>query len=223
MKQRLGKFGSIFLALALCLALTGAAFAMWSDTVVVEETVSTGTVCVEFGELPCNMDDEAAPPPYHPTLTPDVTCDPGFTNFRSLDKNVAWGECTYVDTDGDGIKDKLEITLYNVYPCYYNHVTFSTHNCGTIPVILDKILLKWDTKEVEIIYDGQEVTMDLNGNDIDDFEIWWGDHIGDQQEPCISWDYSIGMHFLQDEDATIQNTTLTFTIELEFVQWNKAS
>jgi len=74
---------------------------------------------------------------------------------------------------------------------------------------------------MEITYDGQEVTMDLNGNGTDDFEIWWGDHIGDQQEPCVSWDYSMGMHFLQDEDPAIQGTSLTFTIELEFVQWNE--
>jgi len=114
MKGRLGKFGTIFLALALCLALTGAAFAMWTDTVVVEEKVSTGTVCVEFGEHPCAMTDPYAPLPYHPTLTPDYTCDPGFDNIVLSNKNVAWGECAYVDTDSDGImiSSRLLCTTY---------------------------------------------------------------------------------------------------------------
>ncbi|HUV52664.1 MAG TPA: hypothetical protein VMW64_06280 [Dehalococcoidia bacterium] len=44
MKGRLGKFGLIFLALALCLSITGAAFAHWEKVVTIDGTVTTGTL-----------------------------------------------------------------------------------------------------------------------------------------------------------------------------------
>jgi len=220
--RRFGKLSVLALALVLALGGLGIGYASWTDTVVVEETVTTGNVCVEF-VTPVYVTDQFAPPPIYPTQTPDWTCDPGITNVRDVSppKNVAWGEAVYLDTDGDSYYDTVQVTLHDVYPCYYNNVSFHVHNCGTIPVIMDSVTLVYDTTTQVIDHDGV-YSMDLSGNGVDDFEIRWGDHLGAQFEPSDEAEISFGMHMLQDEDPTIQDNSFTFYIYLHFVQWNMA-
>lgn len=134
--RRFGKLSVLALALVLALGGLGIGYASWTDMVVVEETVTTGTVCVEFQQLPLTISDDDAPPPVSPTTTPDMTCDPlTMANVRYVNppKNVAWGEAVWVD------EDTLQVTLHDAYPCYYNHVDFWVHNCGTIPIIMDSV------------------------------------------------------------------------------------
>jgi len=216
------KIGLICLAVVLAVGVIGFGYANWTDTVVVEENVATGNVCVEL-VTPVSVTDPFAPPPIYPTSFPDWTCDPGIANVRvvSPPKNVGWGEAVYVDTDGDLRYDKVKVTLHDVYPCYYNNVSFHVHNCGTIPVIMDSVTIH-DGFATQVIDHEGVYSMDLNGNGIDDFEIRWGNHLGAQWEPSDEAEISFGMHMLQDEDPTIQDSSFTFYITLHFVQWNMA-
>jgi len=212
------KIGLICLAVVLAVGAIGFGYANWTDTVVVEENVATGNVCVEF-QYPLTFTDPFPPP----TPTPDWTCDPvTMNNVRPVapPKNVGWGEGIYVDTDADTYYDTLQVTLHDVYPCYYNHVDFWVHNCGTIPVILTKVTIDDGTTTQDITANGVYY-LDLNGNGIDDFEIKWGNHLGAQFEPCDDADISFGMHMLQDDDPPdMQGQSYTFYLTLHFVQWN---
>jgi len=230
MKHRLGRFGAIFLALTLCLSLTGAGFAAWTDTVTINGTVTTGELCLEI--TACSLIDEIPSPPYYEGQPPlcDYTCNPGFTpdpvtglQFWHSDKNVGWGEQVLVDSDGDGYKDTLNVTLWNTYPCYFNSLSFYVHNCGTVPVIIQKVIITVNSVEYEYDYNYFYAALDLSNNGNDDFEIYWGDHIGSQIEPCETPEISFWMHVLQDEDPAFQNGSFSFSIQVVGIQWNEYS
>jgi len=221
MKHRLGKFGTVFLALALCLAFTGAGFALWSETQTISGTVNTGEVDWEL--TACGVLDEIASPPYYvgvPSLD-DYTCREGFVGpppyFWHSDKNVGWGEQELVDTDHDGDFDTLQLTLHNVYPCYFNSVSAYARNDGTVPIIIEKVII--DGTEITSL-PAPVVRLDLNSDGFDDVEIWWGNAIGTQLEPGEdSPEMSFWFHCLQ---GAPQGATLTFNITLEAVQWNES-
>jgi len=113
MKGRLGKSGIVLLALALCLSITGAAFAHWEKVVTIDGTVTTGNLDLVIVSA---ADDDAG-------------IDPGYT------KNVA--DTTIVIDPDDS--QKAIITITNGYPSYevYWHVTVK--NVGTIPAALQAI------------------------------------------------------------------------------------
>ena len=209
------------MALVLALGALGVGFAHWADTVVVTEVVSSGTMCVSFDEYPLTITDYEAPPPYYPTDHPDLTCDPlTMTNVRPVcpPKNVAWGNASWID------EDTVQVTLHNVYPCYYNHVDFWASNCGTIPVIMDYIEI-YDGVNTQLITTQGIYHIDLNHNGYADFEINWGHPVGvgSQIEPGFNSDMSFGMHFIQDNEPPddMQGQSYTFYLTLHFVQWNK--
>lgn len=223
MKRRagFGKFGVLALALVLALGGLGVGYASWTDTVVVEESVTTGTFCIQAEQGTLEVSDELGfkLPPFTGNDHPDKTCDIGIENIGFVDppKSVAWGEAVWID------EDEIEITLHDVYPCYYNHFDFWVENCGTIPGILDEVILYDGTTSQVLTVDGL-YTMDLNNNEHADFEIYWGNHLGDQLDPGKKWNISFGMHFIQDDvGPDMQGQSYTFTITLHFVQWNKAS
>ena len=225
LKGRGTKLAILSFIAVLALTGVGVGFAHWKDQVTIIEIVETGDVCVEYTQWP-TISDPFCPPPYYPLPPPtpinyrDRTCDPGFVNCRWLDKNVGCGNATYLDTDvpPDGKYDVLKVVLSNVYPCYWNHVNFWVHNCGSIPVIVSGAVLKYD--DTEVFIDKGHFELDLNDNGVPDFEIKWGDDtLGEQLDPDEEWDISYSMHVLQDEDQ--QGRTFTFTIELVFIQWNK--
>ena len=113
MKGRLGKFGFILLALALCLSITGAGFAHWEKVVTISGTVTTDTLDLVI----INVVDT------------DNGIDPGYT------KDVA--DTTIVIDPAD--HQRAIITITNGYPSYevYWHIT--VRNVGTTPAALQAI------------------------------------------------------------------------------------
>ncbi|RLG59573.1 hypothetical protein DRN86_04050 [Candidatus Geothermarchaeota archaeon] len=151
--------------------MMGTAFALWSKTLTIQGTVDTGVVDVEV--ISVSSDD------------PPGAIDPG------KDKDVG---CTYVSLIDS---QTINVTIVNAYPCYYVYVHFSVHNNGTIPVILQDI----------IVTAPPEITVNA-----------W-DSIGEQIDPCENADNSMYIHL--EQDAT-QNATYTFTVQFHYVQWNEA-
>jgi len=214
MKHRLGKFGTVFLALALALTLTGAAFAAWTDDLTISGTVTTGDLGWEFTAY--SIDDTT-----HGTATPDNHCNDGFDGWTFWPdpdgKDVAWGEGQLVDgPDGDGDMSQLNLTFHNVYPCYFNSVSVYAANNGSIPMIVEKVVING----IEIFAEPTPVVpLDLDGDGDADVEIWWGDALGEQRHPGEPFpEMSFWFHCLQEAP---QGATLNFTIQVVGIQWNE--
>jgi hypothetical protein len=129
---------------------------------------------------------------------------------------VGWQELIPHDTDGDGDYDMLELDLHNVYPSYFTSVSVYAHNNGSIPLIIDSVIINGVVLRKSPT---PVVRLDLDGDGLDDIEIWWGNGFGVQLEPC-DWspEMSFWVHILQDAP---QDATLSFTIELVAVQYNE--
>jgi hypothetical protein len=228
MKHRTNKTATVFIASIFILSGLTVAYSAWTDTLYIDGSVTTGIVCWRFSSATIEDDDQPINPGGdHPTDDPDLTCNPGFIEdpdkgfFWDLDKNVAWGEIVIKDLNGE-FKKLLEVTLYNVYPCYFNEISFYAVNCGTIPIKFDHIIISDANEEYKLTAD-DKVTLDLSDNTIPDFEIWWNDDdFGDQLEPGERLqEQSLWLHVLQDEDPAFQAESFTFTISLVAVQWNE--
>jgi len=206
------KLMTIPIVLMLALLIMGFAYAHWSQTLYIEGTAESGELdwelvgwsCLDQGVDWHCRDGFAGPPPY-------FWLDP-------KGKDVGSQELIPHDTDEDGDYDTLEFNLYNVYPSYFTSVSVYVHNCGTIPLIIDKVIIKDDiTVEIRKV-PAPLVQLDLNGDGKKDIEILWGNNFGVQLEPCESSpEISFWVHILQDAP---QGATLEFTIELVAIQWN---
>lgn len=108
MKKRL-----LVLCLIAAFALTGVAYAWWSDTLVINGSVATG-----------NID-----PIFEAVTVQDQGNDPG-TNM-----NVGSTAATIAAS-----KKTLDITVLNAYPGYNSNVVYIIKNQGTVPVKLRAIV-----------------------------------------------------------------------------------
>lgn len=212
MKGRLGKSGTIFLAVALCLALTGAGFAAWTDNLTIEGTVTTGEVEWEIvtGTQSQKLDD------------PDWNCFWDLeTGIRAVDpdgKNVA---TTTVVIEAATHPHLMTVTVDNAYPYYYDHIAFQVHGLGNIPLRIWKANFWSNGVLVQTIYtDDQYIYLDLDGDGQNDLELWWGNGFGKQLHECNTHDISFDLLVLQPAPQN-QTGTLTFTIELVGIQWNE--
>ncbi len=202
--------------LLISLALLGLGYGRWTEMLNINGTVNTGEVDWEF--ISCSVLDKYAPPPYYPTTTPDYNAYDGFDPpvYFEVDKNVGWGAYELIDTDEDGDKDTANVNLNNVYPSYFNEVNLRAKNNGTVPIIIDRVLINGHEIRKEPT---PVIKLDLNGDSKYDVEIWWTDGFGTQIHPG---DYSPTMtfwfHVLQDAP---EGASLNFKIQVEAVQWNE--
>lgn len=226
------KFVIIGLTLLLALGGLGAAYAAWTDQVTISETVSTGEFCMEIGAVTL-LDGSIEPPPYvvgfdgpgHDWTVTQI--GPGFPlKQAALEKNVGWGtfELSEPKPGTVDVYSKLDVTLHNVYPCYYNHLDFWLHNCGTIPLKIYQVILKDEAGNVIAVFDEMNKlayrAFDFGGEaGVNDFEIQYGNNWGAQLEPCSSVNMSMGMHVLQDHFA--ENETWSFSLTIVAIQWNE--
>jgi len=107
MKTAMGMFGALMLALA----ITGVAFAHWTDTLVINGTVNTGT----FGaELNVGEGYDSEPP----------------------NKNVSYISGTLGDD-----KKSITVTVNNAYPCIDYWLPIDLHCVGSVPLIIESIVV----------------------------------------------------------------------------------
>ena len=103
----------MFAVLMVALAMTGVAYACWSQTLYIHGVIQTGTLCVGF-----------------------VGCDNSDNEY--LDKDIGHVCCRLEGLKGthgaDNCYENLIIELENVYPGYYAEIEIEVANCGTIPV-----------------------------------------------------------------------------------------
>ncbi|MEM1628456.1 MAG: hypothetical protein QXP02_03440 [Desulfurococcaceae archaeon] len=218
MNKILGFSAIILISLSAILAL-----AMWSETLRVNSSISTGEVDWEIvSGTVIYLDACGLQPGYGVFRGNDWNATylplPGAVQ---LDKDVGCADVTLIDSDGDGDYDTMNVTLHNVYPWYYTHIAFKVHNDGTIPIKIWRIIIDgqefYELNEQEL---QQGVELELTGDDKPDLLIWWGNNFGVQLHPCQSADISFDVTVLQDAP---QSSTLTFTVQLEAIQWNEYS
>ncbi len=205
----------------IAVAIIAAATAMWSETLKTNAVIDTGEVDWEFVNGSLILLDACGLPPgygssggydWNASYYPD-------SRGTQLDKDVGCTEAVFIDSDGDGDYDTLNITIHNAYPWYYTHVAFRVVNSGTVPIKIWRVLIDGQAyyylNEHEL---QQGVEIDLSNDGVPDITIWWGDNFGVQLEPGDSADISLYITVLQ---GAPENSTLTFTVQLQAIQWNE--
>jgi len=182
---------------------TGVAYACWSDTLYINGSVATGTLCAEF-----------VPPVITTDYGNDWTCDYGLINVRQLTQDVGSSSAYIVGTT---CPDTIQITLDNVYPSYYEYITFWAHNCGTIPWRIQNVVFKTLSGDITI-EDSQYLQLDLDDDGYNDVEIYWGNNFGDLVNVGDKVSISFEIHVLQEAP---QGVSLSFTAEINVVQWDQ--
>ena len=229
------KIGLICLAVVLAVGVIGFGYANWTDTVVVEEVVNTGSVCVGIRDLGTNDD----PGDMDQVLNASVNdWDPGYDTVDLVqvvyDKDVASCTSTNVTAkclhEGVQFYAKVTETIVNAYPSYAPTMVLEVANCGSIPVIItgfDEVvsgpnpelnafteLLHWKIERDGVIV--QEGSGETNlGAAV----------MGMQVDPCDVITITIKKHILQENAAgevCPQGASVTFTETITFTQWNKA-
>ena len=232
MKDKTNKLAIIFVVSIFALTSVATGYAMWSQDLTIYGDVSTGTLDWCWVQ-PLKVEDTECPPPYYPTDDPDGNCDPNFgfieggvgwgplwydPELYPEPKNVACGELEVIDCH------TLAIVINYAYPGYWNGVQTHVFNYGTIPIKIQEAVLSWDPEGTDIIAiinednEGYVIHIDLDGDDITDMELIWGDHFGDQLHGDLNFEISWQFCFLQNLK---QNAQYIFYVTLTGVQWNE--
>jgi len=237
----------VLLSLALVLALggMGVGYAMWSDTVVINGSVATGTLDVSF--------DDVEPPgvqEYHwsdyklrdfwvtgeETEYGDPHADPQFP-----EKNVAQTTAEYLDDETDCRTGKigherLQIDITNAYPYYIAGVTFKLHNIGSVPLDIVRYVISGQKQELDgtpvydLIFDEGDDGVEYQGTffeDVDDdgvvdegdipvINLTVSNTLPFQIDPCTRAKREIDFEFLQGLEQT-KKYVITVVVEAE--QW----
>ena len=215
------KIGLLCLALVLALGTMGVGYALWYDDLYIQGQVDTGVLCWEFTSA-SSLD------PCPPNYILDYHSRPGFVGptpyFWQGDKDVGCTSITITDSHN------LLMELNNVYPCYFNAISFYTRNCGTLPLHFEKVIFtSYDAAGAVIesvtidwiALDYAPVSLDLTGDGNDDIEFKWGNHIGMQLHPGDDGpEQSFWLHILQACPQDLDD--LSFTITFNAVQYNES-
>lgn len=222
------------------LSMTGFAYAKWSKELTVTTNVQTGNVSIAWLN-----GSEFMKEGYYGIW--EWTCDYGLKNPREAveGKNVGVTSVWFTDENNDNLLDRLNVSVDNAYPCYYNEVSGTIINLGTIPVILQKTKLHWmgntyliDDYKAYLFYDDGTIRQypypldeatatamaetpgtGLNGGD-PVIEFKWMNNAGKQLHEGDTPEESFCFHVVQ---CAKQNTTYGFSIEVEAVQWNESA
>lgn len=193
------KVGLLILALVIALGALGVGYAKWSDTVAINGSINSGTLCMTWATA-ANFD------PCSTTFHADPKYAPAGVDF--WDKDVA---CTTVTLSPDGKTATVVVT--NAYPGYYNDIEMEYINCGTIPIKISS----FNITPVDFVRDPTPDWTVADG----DGQIWidWTTTgVGFQFHPGEKGTSSFKM--LVSQDAA-QDATYTFTITIVGAQWNE--
>lgn len=201
------------LVLVFAFAALGGAYAAWSDSIFINETVETGIVNITWANAESNDSkrepaDKANPDDQMTGYYNEEKLDVGSKSVDIKDETESQVPGAYVDGKGD----ILEITLENGYPGYTATVTADIKNIGTIPV-------KCTFAENVAVTPWMKVRIvDADTND----EYWNSESPNASGvTPTIEPDKSIKVKIIEEVlDQAPQNSTSTFSIKVKGTQWN---
>ena len=201
------KLMTIPILLTFILLITGFAYACWSETLYINGTVETGTLCAEILDA-SNVKDKGI----------DWTCDiidGTFQNVRETCPPKDIGSTTVTKIDDHTV----EVEMDNIYSGYYEEITIHVHNCGTIPwkILRVNFTSAAGTEVILCKGDPSFFTWDVDNDGTDDFAVNWGNHIGAQVDPCSSPEISFQIYVLQ---SATEGASMDFTVKMDIVNWN---
>jgi hypothetical protein len=192
------KIIAIFASMMIALCFVGVSYALWYKYLTINGRIGTDNVDMVFTRV-LNPDPQSIPPAIH--LDPKGLDADG--NVIFWDKDVGWTEVTR-----SADRETLNITLHNVYPCYFNDLEIHYNNTGSVPVkIQGYALTAIDFTPASRLYAG-------------DGEIYieWVDGRGSQIDPHEEGASSLIIHV---EQPALQGHTYHFNVTILFVQWNE--
>jgi len=165
------KMVSMFVVVLIAFAITGFSYAWWTDALTISSTISTGELDVEFTGA------------YTTSCSEYMQCSVGFENG-----NDAEPSSSPVDYS------KMSVMVDNGYPCGWCNVTFTIHNCGTIPAKVDKITIT-AANELDVTLEGlsEGDEIDVDGSVSPTLKI----HINENAAELSSYTVSITIDFKQ--------------------------
>jgi hypothetical protein len=205
------KLGLLIIALVLALGTLGVGYARWSDNISIRGTVESGEVCFSIRDL--SWEEVGGCPDknwgdwvYDGFST---SCPFGY-HFEDIGP-APEGKCPATVSftphyDADGNVDSLQVTVDNAYPYFLGDISFYVCNCGTIPIVIQAPIIQQDPFLL----------------------IEYGDNIGRQIHTgqCVEISFLVGVtqHANNDpaQDMIEMNSSYSFTISIEAVQWNEA-
>lgn len=225
------KIKVLILVLAFAFASMGGAYAMWFDTLTINETASTGCLDLQWTNA------KAVDPSPNYAGYADVNGADGNVlgtdsnhdgldtmdsdnrnenlNVGSLDGKIEVA-CSSGggDQDKESKKDKLTITLKNGYPGYQEYIDVEIENLGTVPAKFEVSGLSgrcngipdWLLVEIR---DQNNNPLNLEGVRIDPGQkipVRIVNRVKENTDRC---------------HISPQNATATFTISLKGIQWNE--
>jgi predicted ribosomally synthesized peptide with SipW-like signal peptide len=229
----------ISLALVLAMGSLGVGYAMWSDSVTIDGSVTTGSLdltleleavtCVEYYWIDANGDG---------VIQSSELVVGEYPGYDGVQKDV--GTCTVTPSDPetsitgkDGYKN-VSIVVTDAYPGYIVYTTFLLHNIGTVPLdVVTQVISGEVTKPDGTVYDliwvgrqgtWQSVYEDLNDNgnvDVNEPEVLnfrLTNTLPFQIDPCNSHKREIDLHFKQPLQ---QESTYTFLVTITAEQWEE--
>jgi len=193
MKGKLGKFGLIFLALALCLSITGAAFAHWEKVVTISGTVTTGTLhLIPSGNISTDQEKPVA----NVSCTVNVTAN-SVTYTVDNAYPCLWVNGTFgLENDGS-------------VPAGFHNVTITTPAGLTLVPIVGGPPDSYDIMDIA----NNTAIANLYVTLVNPWPDWVQIDAGDS----VSSNWSL--HF---KEGLRQNATYTFTVEYVYWNWNEA-
>jgi hypothetical protein len=116
--------GTMFLVLVIALAVLGVGYALWSETLSISGTVTTGEVDVEFSQGPVKECVD---------INGVLTCPEPPEKADVANCTVEWLGPDG-DSEGDDGSDQLLVTVTGMYPSYHCKVSFDVTSTGNVPV-----------------------------------------------------------------------------------------
>lgn len=130
------RIGLLALALVLALGALGVGYAMWSDEVVVEGTVDTGTVRIGIVKAVATLDQTKD------VATVDITFE---------DPLGPW-DCPIPREAQDYAYDRVVVTIDDAFPCLWVDIEFYVGNVGTIPIHIVGLEMSDPTGELTVVW-----------------------------------------------------------------------
>lgn len=238
------KLSVIFMVLIGAVAATGLGYGLWTQTLNISETVSTGDVTLEYQiaftdddgieDLSLFDDGDDDTGEIFDLYPIESSADPSSgstttTPATRYDKDV--GKCVATVTTLVSPNDTVSVDKENVYPNYHCTALMTVDNKGSIPVKLEKIeLIVAGATPFPVDPSGGLTPVDLTNTDGDgiandpdpvdqDIEIEFvGIALCTQVDPADVFDLLLHQRILWDIPQT---TTLSYDVKLHMAQWNE--
>lgn len=197
-KKRALPIGVLVVGLLVALAGIAIVAGLWSKNLVINGTVDTGDVNVDWLDPSCQDRN-----PWH---DPDGS-GTGISNGEYLGKDVGW-TTGHVDSEDNQI---LHLTVHNGYPSYFVDCELEWRNTGSIPVNFAGYAFTYDdglTGCVESTFNDQRIL------DCDQLTVVMSDTIP-QTDPGVIRSRSFKLHIEQPAEQSTCTATGTGTWDID--------